>query len=166
MMSGIGPNVFSPVSARLARFGRVLVCIAAAAGPLSLPTASIADPLAPASGWPWRLAGVIIGPGLSEALFTHAGETRTVREGEQIDGWTVAAVRPHGVTLKGGGVEKILSPEGMSADEEALAASARAEEAAKVAAAAAVSAASVQQQREQQAAETSLAEATRQMKTH
>ncbi len=155
MMSGIGPRIS----------GFVLVCIAAAAGSLAVPAASIADPLPadPASGWQWRLTGVVIGPGLSEALFTHAGETRTAKEGQQIDGWTVAAIRPHGVTLKNAGAEKNLSPEGFSPEEAAAAARALAEQAAQ--ADAIVSAASLQQQRDQQVAEAVLIEATKQMTT-
>jgi hypothetical protein len=165
MMSGIGCG-FLDLAGRFVSLGRVLVCVVVGAGSLFVPNASVADPLAssPASGWQWRLSGVIVSPGLSEALFTHAGETRTVREGQQIDGWTVAAVRPHGVTLTGAGAEKILSPEGLSPDEEAAAASARAEQTAQ--AAAAVSAASLKQQRDQQGAEAALADATKQMRAH
>lgn len=153
-------------AARFLSLGRVLVCVAVGAGPLFAPGAGMADPqpAGPAADWHWRLAGIIVGPGLREALFTHAGETRTVREGQQIDGWTVAAIRPHGATLQGAGGAKILSPEGLSPDEEAAAASVRAEQNAQ--AAALVAAVSLQQQREQQAAETALTEATKQMTKH
>jgi hypothetical protein len=166
MMTGIGSGFLGLAPVPVVSLRRVLVSIAAGAGSLVLPNASIADPLmsGPASGWQWRLAGVIAGPGLSEAMFAHAGETRTLREGQQIDGWTMVAVRPHGVTLKGAGGEKILSPEGLSPDEEAAAASVRAEQNAQVAAM--VSADSLKQQREQQAAEAALAEATKQMMAH
>ncbi len=157
---------FPGLAARLMSLGRVLVCAVVGAGLSFAPGAGRADsqPSGPASDWHWRLAGIIIGPGLREALFTHAGETRTVREGQQIDGWTVAAIRPHGATLQGAGAAKILSPEGLSPDEEAAAAVVRAEQNAQ--AVALVAAAALQQQREQQAAETALAEATKQMAKH
>ncbi|MBV8650405.1 MAG: hypothetical protein JO255_02990, partial [Alphaproteobacteria bacterium] len=61
--------------------------------------------------WNWRLAGLMIAPGRREALFLRQGEQRTVSEGQEIDGWILAAVRADGVMLLDGDGTKKLSPE-------------------------------------------------------
>jgi hypothetical protein len=73
------------------------------------PPAAVVE--APPPEWNWRLAGLMVGPDRREALFARGSDKRVVPEGEAIDGWTLAAVRPNGVTLAGRGGERTLSPE-------------------------------------------------------
>jgi hypothetical protein len=57
----------------------------------------------PVPEWHWRLAGIIVGPGLREALFSLNGETRVIREGRELDGWALTGVRANAVTLSAAG---------------------------------------------------------------
>jgi hypothetical protein len=77
--------------------------------------------------WHWRLAGTVLGPEQRQAVFAQTGETQAIAEGEQLDGWTLAAIRPGGVTLIAAGVARTLRMEGFSAEEQAAAAQLRAE---------------------------------------
>jgi hypothetical protein len=61
--------------------------------------------------WTWRLAGTLIVPGRRDALFARGTEKRTVREGEAIDGWVLAAVDADNVRLTGPEGERTLSLE-------------------------------------------------------
>jgi hypothetical protein len=61
--------------------------------------------------WTWRLAGIMGGPGRREALFIRAGEKRTASEGQEIDGWTLTAVRRDSVTISRADGEKTISPQ-------------------------------------------------------
>jgi hypothetical protein len=130
--------------ARVFGLGWMLLCLAVA-------RPAVADDAA----WNWRLAGVIVGPGVSRALFARDGETSSVAEGRRIDGWTLAAVRPDGVTLAGPAGTRILS---VQAPEAAAGVALRAGPTAPTVAAAARA-----QQQDQAAAERALAVATRQM---
>src|SRR5262249_53546663 len=50
-----------------------------------------------------RLAGVVLRPGVREALFTRAGDVPlAVNEGDEIDGWTVASIQLDHVVLRSG----------------------------------------------------------------
>jgi hypothetical protein len=67
---------------------------------------------APKPEWgKWRLAGIMSSPGRREALFTQGTDKLAIAEGQQIDGWTVAAIGVDSVTLKSNDVEKRLGPE-------------------------------------------------------
>ncbi len=86
--------------------------------PLFSPGRRPPPPAAPAAvveiakpDWNWRLAGLMIAPGRREALFLRQGEQRSVGEGQEIDGWTLASVRADGVTLEGDDGTKTLIPE-------------------------------------------------------
>jgi hypothetical protein len=58
-----------------------------------------------------RLAGVIIGPDDKEAFFARDAETsKSVKEGDEIDGWTVTSIEPDRVTLKSDFGEKTVEP--------------------------------------------------------
>ncbi|HVJ54817.1 MAG TPA: hypothetical protein VM689_20320 [Aliidongia sp.] len=113
----------------------------------------------PASEWRWRLTGTIVGPSLREALFEQGNATRVVREGRQLDGWTVASVQSDSVTLAADGETMSFSPKGLGAGEADV--GARIEPGAQ--AERSVQAALSEQQRDQQTAETALSDATRQM---
>ena len=117
----------------------------------------------PGDDWHWRLAGIIVGPDSRAALFARVGETRTVREGERIDQWLAAAIRPHQITVTCSGIERVLNPEEMSPAEAAEAARLRAAENARLDRL--VDVASLKQQQEQQEAESILADATKRMTT-
>jgi hypothetical protein len=58
-----------------------------------------------------RLAGVFVGPNSSEALFAKEGEDAVaVREGGEIDGWTVDTIETDRVVLSSPGGELVLLP--------------------------------------------------------
>jgi hypothetical protein len=121
---------------------------------------------APAAGSPWRrrLSGIILSPQLHEALFEQDGETQVLREGEQLDGWTLAAVSAGQVTLRSAAAETVVTLDtNANAD---LPASWRVEVDRRGQAARAVEAASSRQAAEQAVAETQLARATRRMTRH
>ncbi len=111
-----------------------------------------------ATTWRWRLAGVIVGPGVARALFARDGETQSVAAGRQIDGWTVTAIRPDGVTIEGPAGERVLRPEAATP---AAAIDGNARQPAP--AAPTVATAARAQRQDQAAAEAALAAATRQM---
>jgi hypothetical protein len=111
--------------------------------------------------WHWRLAGTVLGPDQRQAVFAQTGETQAIAEGEQLDGWTLAAIRPGGVTLVAAGVARTLSMEGFSAEEQAAAAQLRAEAIERRNAT--VRANLATQEHEIEAANTALAAATRRM---
>jgi hypothetical protein len=121
---------------------------------------------APAAGSPWRrrLSGIILSPQLHEALFEQDGETQVLREGEQLDGWILAAVGAGQVTLRSAAAEKIVTLDPHSNKDAAAPWSTEVErhgQAAQV-----VEAASSRQAAEQALAETQLARATRRMTRH
>ena len=101
----------------LLRVGWLLVAIAAGvatASEFAYAIPLVAMPIqsaAPQREWTWRLAGVTIGPQRREALFARGAETRTIREGEEIDGWKVSAVNATSVKLTGPDGERTLSPQ-------------------------------------------------------
>jgi len=99
----------------LLRTGWLLVAIAAGAATSELayaiPVAVAPRSPAPQREWTWRLAGLTIGPQRREALFARGAETRTVSEGEEIDGWKVSAVNATSVQLTGPDGERTLSPQ-------------------------------------------------------
>lgn len=109
-----------------------------------------------ATAWNWRLAGVIVGPGVARALFARDGETQSVVAGRQIDGWTLTAIRPDGVTLDSPAGERVLHPEASAAGADAVVRQP------SPAAPTVATAARVQRQ-DQAAAEAVLSDATRQM---
>jgi hypothetical protein len=121
--------------------------------------------------WYWRLTGTLIGPNRREAVFASTaeartdppldGETRSVKEGDQIEGWTLAAIRPRGVTLTAAGAQATLSLEGFSPEEEAAAARVRAIENERRDTA--VRAALARQEKELAVAQTEMLAATRKM---
>jgi hypothetical protein len=111
--------------------------------------------------WHWRLTGTLVGPGLREAMFAQGGETRTVREGREIDGWTLSAVEAGNATLSAGGQIRSLSVDGL--DEAASGRAALPSAAAAQAANAAVKRALEKQSADQKAAETFLHQATKAM---
>jgi hypothetical protein len=113
----------------------------------------------------WRLAGVVVGPDVRAALFASAAETRTVTEGEQLDGWTVTAIGRSVVTLERAGEQTNLSLEDLPPEELAEVARARAEEIAR-AIDAPIAADLQQQQRDQEDGEAALAKATKLMMRH
>jgi hypothetical protein len=60
---------------------------------------------------PGRLEGVSIRPEAREALFEREGANPiAVKEGQEIDGWTVASIRPDQVLLKSVAGEQIVRP--------------------------------------------------------
>jgi hypothetical protein len=121
---------------------------------------------APATGSPWRrrLSGIILSPQLHEALFEQDGETQVLREGEQLDGWTLAAVGAGQVTLRSSAAEEIVALDARPGED--ASASWRIEGDQRGQAARAVEAASSRQAAEQAMAETQLARATRRMTRH
>jgi|GEM_PF-4318266 hypothetical protein len=115
----------------------------------------------PKREWHRRLTGIVVTPAVHAALFASAGGTRAVREGEQIDGWTVTAIAADSVTLAAEGETKILRPEALAPDPASEAPSPRPEPRGQWARS--VAAALQAQEQDQAAAETALIEATRQM---
>lgn len=60
---------------------------------------------------PGRLEGTAILPGEREALFAQAGgKPLAVKEGQDIDGWTVASIAADRVVLKSADGEQIVTP--------------------------------------------------------
>jgi len=58
-----------------------------------------------------RLTGIMIGPEAREALFEHAGDKPVaLREGSEIDGWKVAAIRSAEVVLTSEFGEEVVKP--------------------------------------------------------
>ncbi len=113
------------------------------------------------AAWGWRLTGLVIGPGLREAMLAKEGETRAVLEGETVDGWTVTLIGRGEVTVQAGGKARVLKVAGMSPDE--LAALARERAAENTREDEAVVAASRQHDLERDEAAATLLEATRRM---
>lgn len=66
--------------------------------------------------WSWRLAGTMIASDRREALFVRQGDRLAAGEGQQIDGWTLSAIRPDGVTLVDADAVKTLRPEPLAQD--------------------------------------------------
>jgi hypothetical protein len=65
-----------------------------------------------------RLAGVMLRPDLREALFTRpGGRPIAVKEGQVIDGWTMAEIESDQVRLTSEFGEKIVKPSNGTADE-------------------------------------------------
>jgi len=160
-------RVSAPPAARASRQVLTLVCLAL--GIALAPQASAIEAASPPgaeSDWDWRLAGVVLSPDLNEALFVHADGTRKLREGEVIDGWTLAAIRAGDVTLQRAGVEKRLNidqPPAGEGNPAPTAASGPPDP--PLQSAQAVRAAARQQQKDQKAAEALLTAATKQMQT-
>jgi len=65
----------------------------------------------PRHEWHRRLTGIIISPELRTAVFALEGDTRSVAEGQQIEGWVVTAIRPDGVTIEAAGETRLLTLE-------------------------------------------------------
>jgi hypothetical protein len=60
---------------------------------------------------PGRLAGMTIGPEAREALFEREGEKPVAaKEGQVIDGWTVASIQADQVVLRSTSGEQVLKP--------------------------------------------------------
>lgn len=60
---------------------------------------------------PGRLEGTAILPGIREALFEREGDKPVaVKEGQNIDGWTVASIQPDRVILRSDDGEQIVKP--------------------------------------------------------
>jgi hypothetical protein len=60
---------------------------------------------------PGRLEGVTIRPQVREALFEREGQKPiAVKEGQEIEGWTVASIRADSVLLKSAEGEQIVKP--------------------------------------------------------
>jgi hypothetical protein len=60
---------------------------------------------------PGRLAGVAVLPEVREALFERDGEKPiVVKEGQEIEGWTVASIRSDQVVLRNAQGEQIVKP--------------------------------------------------------
>jgi hypothetical protein len=114
--------------------------------------------------WGRRLTGIILSPQLHEALFEQDGETQVLREGEQLDGWTLAAVGAGQVTLRSAAAEEIVTLEAHSNGDAPAPWSTEVERRGQ--AAVVVEAASARQAAEQALAETQLARATRRMTRH
>jgi hypothetical protein len=114
--------------------------------------------------WRRRLTGIILSPQLHEALFELDGETQVLREGEQLDGWILAAVGAGQVTLRSAAAEKIVTLDPHSNKDAAAPWSTEVERRGQ--AAQVVEAASSRQAAEQALAETQLARATRRMTRH
>jgi hypothetical protein len=65
---------------------------------------------------PGRLEGMAIRPGAREALFDREGDKPlVVKEGQTIDGWTIASIGPDRVVLRGPAGEQIMKPAGGTA---------------------------------------------------
>ena len=61
-----------------------------------------------------RLAGIVVSPAGSEALFVEAGKAKsvTVREGESFEGWTVERIEPEHVMVRAGARLETIEPAG------------------------------------------------------
>jgi len=60
---------------------------------------------------PGRLEGVAIIPGVKEALFEGDGDKPiAVKEGQEIQGWTVSSIKAEEVVLKNGSNEQVVKP--------------------------------------------------------
>jgi hypothetical protein len=164
-MSGVPRRSFRRLAQHLVLLGLSLAWMEPGIGIADTPT--IPAPLAaetPRTDRHRRLTGIVISPELRVAVFALAGETRTVREGEKIDGWVVTAIRPEGVTVEAEGETKLLVPEALApAGAEAPPALPAAAQAQK---ARSVSEALLKQKQDQAAAESALLEATAKMKGH
>ena len=90
---------------RLAKFGLCLGILAAGMGPALGAT--------PAPELQQRLTGIVVTSVLREAMFSAAGNTRVLHEGEQIEGWTLTSIGPHAVTLEADGASMTLAPAGL-----------------------------------------------------
>jgi hypothetical protein len=81
--------------------------------------------------WRWRLTGTLVGSASPIAIFATLGETRSLQEGEKIDGWTLTKISPGAVILTRIHSRRILTLEGFSEEEAAEVARQQAEEAAR-----------------------------------
>ncbi|HEV2677881.1 MAG TPA: hypothetical protein VGV37_25340 [Aliidongia sp.] len=90
---------------------RAFCCLTALCVAWGLASASAGANEAVGIAWDWRLAGVIVGPGVSVALFARDRETQRVEAGRQIDGWTVTTIRTDGVTITSAAGERVLHPQ-------------------------------------------------------
>lgn len=61
-----------------------------------------------------RLAGIVVSPAGSEALFVESGKTKavSVREGESFEGWTVERIEPEHVMVRAGARLETVEPAG------------------------------------------------------
>lgn len=60
---------------------------------------------------PGRLEGTAVLPGIREALFEREGDKPlAVKEGQTIDGWTIASIQPDRVILRSDDGEQIVKP--------------------------------------------------------
>lgn len=61
-----------------------------------------------------RLAGIVVGPDGKEALFVESGKTKasSIREGEDIEGWTIEKIELERVTVRAGTVSATVEPAG------------------------------------------------------
>jgi hypothetical protein len=79
--------------------------------PANEASAETADGAAEPPKMPRRLEGITIGPQAKEALFEREGEKPiAVKEGQMIEGWTVASIRADQVLLKSGAESQIVKP--------------------------------------------------------
>lgn len=69
------------------------------------PSASAA---APVQDLEWRLSGLVAGPDVREALFSHGSETRSLSLGRQIDGWTLVSIGSGSVVMASAGQTRVL----------------------------------------------------------
>ncbi len=67
-----------------------------------------------ASALKGRLAGIVVSPAGSEALFVESGKAKavSVREGESFDGWTVERIEPEHVMVRAGARLETVEPVG------------------------------------------------------
>ena len=61
-----------------------------------------------------RLAGIVVSPAGSEALFIESGKTKatSVREGESFEGWTIERIEPEHVMVRAGARLETVEPAG------------------------------------------------------
>ncbi len=61
-----------------------------------------------------RLAGIVVSPAGSEALFVESGKAKavSVREGESFEGWTVERIEPEHVMVRAGARLETIEPAG------------------------------------------------------
>jgi hypothetical protein len=93
------PDLRLPAAPPLAALSETLArpLFSPARRPLPAPSGAPADSASPASA----LVAVALGPGRSAAILKLAsGGTAVLMQGERIEGWTLAAVSPHSVTLR------------------------------------------------------------------
>jgi hypothetical protein len=129
---------------------------------LSGPAWSASDGAEARPDWRWHLTGIVIGPHVQEALFGTENETRVVALGAQLDGWTLTAIRPGGVTLRRQSEEKRLGADEWLPDDVRAADSLRRLQ--QFEARTAASAALEQQRDDQANAESALTQATEAMR--